>query len=98
YHVGQSDLLSRVALTVEAVRAARSDRLAAEQKELLQTAWVIGKDVPFPLLHAIADLPETALREYLAHLQAAEFLYEAQLFPDLEYTFKYALTLEVSYA
>jgi predicted ATPase len=34
----------------------------------------------------------------LAHLQAAEFLYETQLFPDLEYTFKHALTHDVAYA
>jgi len=38
------------------------------------------------------------LRQGLAHLQAAEFLYEAHLFPELEYTFKYALTHEVAYA
>jgi class 3 adenylate cyclase/tetratricopeptide (TPR) repeat protein len=97
YHLGQSEMPIRVPATVQAVLAARIDRLAPEQKQLLQTASVIGKDVPFPLLHAIADLPESALREYLAHLQAAEFLYEAQLFPDLEYTFKHALTLEVAY-
>jgi tetratricopeptide (TPR) repeat protein len=30
-------------------------------------------------------------------LQAAEFLYETHLFPDLEYTFKHALTHEVAY-
>ena len=33
----------------------------------------------------------------LAQLQTAEFVYEAQLFPDLEYTFKHALTHEVAY-
>ena len=49
------------------------------------------------LLQAITDLPEEHLRRGLAHLQAAEFLYEAQLFPDLEYTFKHALTHEVAY-
>jgi tetratricopeptide (TPR) repeat protein len=59
---------------------------------------VIGKDVPYPLLQAIAELPEDALRQGLARLQAAEFLYETSLFPDLEYTFKHALTHEVAYA
>jgi tetratricopeptide (TPR) repeat protein len=73
------------------------DRLPAEDKTLLQTAAVIGKDVPFPLLQAIAALPEEDLRGRLTHLQAAEFLYEASLFPDLEYTFKHALTQEVAY-
>jgi predicted ATPase len=58
---------------------------------------VIGRDVPFALLQAIADLPEESLRQGLSHLQAAEFLYETSLFPDLEYTFKHALTHEVAY-
>ena len=50
-----------------------------------------------PSFAAIADMPEEALREHLATLQAAEFVYEASLFPDLEYTFKHALTHEVTY-
>src|SRR5262249_17371991 len=60
-------------------------------------AAVVGKDVPMPLLLAIADVPEEEVRAGLARLQAAEFLYEAGLFPDLEYTFKHALTHEVAY-
>ena len=58
---------------------------------------MIGKDVPFALLQAIAELPEDTLRLGLTHLQAAEFLYETSLFPELEYTFKHALTHEVAY-
>ena len=68
-----------------------------EDKRLLQAASVIGKDVPFTLLQAIADVPENSLRRGLTHLQAAEFLYETSVFPDLEYTFKHALTHEVAY-
>ena len=83
--------------TVQAVLAARIDRLPPEEKRLLQTAAVIGTDVPLPLLQAIAELPEAALHRGLAHLQAAEFLYETRLFPELEYTFKHALTHEVAY-
>jgi tetratricopeptide (TPR) repeat protein len=64
---------------------------------LLQAASVIGKDVPFALLLAIAELTEEDVRRGLAHLQAAEFLYETSLFPDLAYTFKHALTHEVTY-
>jgi tetratricopeptide (TPR) repeat protein len=86
-----------VPATVQAILASRIDRLAPEDKQLLQTASVIGKDVPFALLQAIAELPEDALRRGLAHLQSAEFLYETSLFPDLEYTFKHALTHEVAY-
>src|SRR5262245_3732446 len=86
-----------VPATVQAVLAARIDRLPPEEKRLLQTAAVIGTDVPFALLRAIADLPEVALHHGLAHLQAAEFLYETRLFPEPEYTFKHALTHEVAY-
>src|SRR5437764_12561891 len=87
----------RVPTTVKAVLAARIDRLLPEDKRLIQTAAVIGPDVPFALLRAIADVPEAALHRGLAHLQAAEFLYETRLFPEPEYTFKHALTHEVAY-
>jgi tetratricopeptide (TPR) repeat protein len=87
----------QVPLTVQAILAARIDRLSPEDKRLLQSAAVIGKDVPIPLLLAIADAPEHEVRAQLTHLQAAEFLYETRLFPDLVYTFKHALTLEVAY-
>jgi predicted ATPase len=70
--------------------AARIDRLPTEDKQLLQTASVIGKDVPFVLLQTVAEGAEDAVQRGLAHLQAAEFLYETQLFPDPEYTFKHA--------
>jgi class 3 adenylate cyclase/tetratricopeptide (TPR) repeat protein len=89
---------TQVPATVQAVLAARIDRLAPEDKRLLQTAAVIGKDVPYPLLQAIAELPDDALRQGLARLHAAELLYETRLFPDLEYTFKHALTHEVAYS
>ena len=86
-----------VPATVQAVLAARIDRLAPEEKGLLQTAAVLGTDVPFALLRAIADVPEAVLHHSLAHLQTAEFLYETRLFPEPEYTFKHALTHEVAY-
>ncbi|HEU4368779.1 MAG TPA: adenylate/guanylate cyclase domain-containing protein [Methylomirabilota bacterium] len=86
-----------VPATVQVILAARIDRLPAEDKQLLQTASVIGKDVPFVLLHAVAEAAEDAVHRGLAHLQAAEFLYETRLFPDPEYTFKHALTHEVTY-
>ena len=43
------------------------------------------------------ELGEDELRRGLAHLEAAEFLYEMHLVPDLAYTFKHALTHEVAY-
>lgn len=87
----------RIPATVQAVLAARIDRLAPEHKRLLECAAVVGKDVPFPLLQPIAEMAEPELRRGLAELQAAEFLYETSLYPDLAYTFKHALTHEVAY-
>ena len=87
----------QIPATVQAILAARIDRLAPENKRLLQAAAVIGKDVSYALLQAIAGMPEEPLRRGLADLQAGEFLYETSLFPDLEYTFKHALTHEVAY-
>jgi tetratricopeptide (TPR) repeat protein len=87
----------QVPATVQAILAARIDRLPAAEKRLLQTAAVIGTEVPLPLLQAIAEMSEEELRRGLAHLQAAEFLYETSLFPELVYTFKHALTHEVAY-
>jgi class 3 adenylate cyclase/tetratricopeptide (TPR) repeat protein len=88
----------QVPATVQAVLAARIDRLPGEAKALLQAASVVGKDVPFELLRAVADMHDGGLRSALAQLQSSEFLYEVRLFPDLEYTFKHALTHEVTYA
>ena len=87
----------QIPATVQAILAARIDRLVPAAKRLLQAASVIGKDVPMPLLLAIADAPEHEVHAGLAHLQAAEFLYETRLFPDTEFTFKHALTHEVAY-
>jgi tetratricopeptide (TPR) repeat protein len=97
YRLAQALPTIQVPATVQAVLAARIDRLSPEDKRLLQTAAVIGTEVPFALLQAIADMPEADLHRGLAHLQAAEFLYETRLFPEREYTFKHALTHEVAY-
>jgi len=94
---GQPGTPGAVPETVHAVLAARMDRLPPEAKRLLQTAAVIGTEVPFALLQAIAEQPEEALHRSLTHLQTAEFLYETHLVPELTYTFKHALTQEVAY-
>jgi class 3 adenylate cyclase/tetratricopeptide (TPR) repeat protein len=83
--------------TVQALLAARIDRLPPEDKRLLQTAAVIGTEVPLALLRAIAEGSEEVLRRGLTQLQAAEFLYETRLFPESAYTFKHALTQQVAY-
>ena len=88
---------TQVPATVQAVLAARIDRLPPDEKRLLQSAAVLGKDVRFVLLQVIADQSEEEINRGLVRLQAAEFLYETSLFPEIEYTFKHALTHEVAY-
>jgi class 3 adenylate cyclase/tetratricopeptide (TPR) repeat protein len=98
YRLAQALPTIQVPATVQAVLAARIDRLPPDEKRLLQTAAVIGTEVSLPLLQAIVEFPEEGLHRGLAHLQAAEFLYETHLFPEHAYTFKHALTHEVAYS
>jgi class 3 adenylate cyclase/tetratricopeptide (TPR) repeat protein len=88
---------TQVPATVQAVLAARIDRLPPEAKRLLHSAAVIGHEVPVALLRAIADRSDQALQRELAHLQGAEFIYETSVAPELQYTFKHALTHDVAY-
>jgi predicted ATPase/class 3 adenylate cyclase len=83
--------------TVQGVLAARIDRLPPQEKALLQTLAVIGREFSSSLLKKVVEPVEEALYQQLAHLQAAEFLYEQPAFPDVEYIFKHALTQEVAY-
>jgi class 3 adenylate cyclase/tetratricopeptide (TPR) repeat protein len=84
--------------TVQAVLAGRIDRLPAEEKHLLQSAAVIGKDIPFDLLCATAESPADEVKASLVQLESAEFLYEARLYPEPEYAFRHGLTLAVAYS
>jgi tetratricopeptide (TPR) repeat protein len=83
--------------TVQAILATRIDRLPPDPKRLLQSAAVIGKEVPFAILRAVADQPDDVLQRALMQLQESQILYEAGLFPELRYTFKHALTHDVAY-
>jgi class 3 adenylate cyclase/tetratricopeptide (TPR) repeat protein len=98
HHLARPVDTIQVPATVQAVLTARIDRVPAEEKRLLQSAAVIGHEVSFGLLQAVAELSDEELRRGLADLEAAEFIYETRLFPELEYTFKHALTHEVAYA
>src|SRR5262249_36631590 len=87
-----------VPATVQAVLAARIDRLSPDARNVLQVSSVIGEVVPLAILQAVAEESDDALRRDLAHLHVAEFLYEASLYPDVEYTFKHGLTYQVAYS
>jgi predicted ATPase len=83
--------------TVQAVLAARIDRLEERDKHVLQTAAVIGREFSEGVLKRVADLSEGELSAALTKLTASEFIYEQALYPELEYTFMHALTQEVAY-
>jgi tetratricopeptide (TPR) repeat protein len=83
--------------TVQAILAARIDRLAERDKRVLQTASVIGRDVPLPVLRAVTGLPDADLAGALRSLVDGEFLYERSLYPEPEYAFRHPLTQEVAY-
>ena len=97
YRLAKSFSSVEVPPTVQAVLAARIDRLSPAGKRLLQEAAVIGQDVPFDVLHKISGLSEDDIYHLLNDLQAGEFLYQTQLFPELQYSFRHALTHDVSY-
>jgi class 3 adenylate cyclase/tetratricopeptide (TPR) repeat protein len=83
---------------VQPIIAARVDRLAEADKRLLQEAAVVGPDVPFTLLQAVAESgDEGALRASLVRLRRLEFLYESQLYPEPVFSFRHALTHDVVY-
>jgi class 3 adenylate cyclase/tetratricopeptide (TPR) repeat protein len=83
--------------TVQAILAARIDRLPAGEKDLLQTLAVMGKEFPLGLVRKVTGKPDGELELMLGDLQLAEFIYEQPALPDIEYTFKHALTHEVAY-
>ncbi len=83
--------------TVQAILAARIDRLAPEEKDLLQTLAVFGKEFSLSLIRKVGRKPDNQLQRMLTELQLGEFVYEQPAFPEIEYTFKHALTQEVAY-
>jgi DNA-binding NtrC family response regulator/tetratricopeptide (TPR) repeat protein len=85
-----------VPATIQDVLLARISRLADEPRWALQTASVLGRDVPLRLLKALWAGPG-ALEPHLRELTRLEFLYEASGVEEREYLFKHALTREVAY-
>src|SRR6058998_1301194 len=83
--------------TIQEVLLGRIGRLAPDDKRLLEIAAVVGKDVPFSIVQAVAGVGEDVLRDACARLKGAEFLSETSASPEPEYTFRHALTHEVAY-
>ncbi|WP_233857670.1 adenylate/guanylate cyclase domain-containing protein [Paraburkholderia sp. HD33-4] len=97
YQLQKNPVTLHIPTTVQGVLAARIDRLAPLEKTLLQTLAVIGKTFRLSLLVRVVDEQEDDLRSGLARLKDGEFIFEQPSFPEVEYTFKHALTQEVVY-
>jgi len=83
--------------SVQAVLAARIDRLPETAKHVLQTAAVIGKEFSGPVLSETAELPAGDLAEALDRLKTGDLIFERPLYPVAEYAFKHPLSHEVEY-
>jgi len=89
--------------TVQAVLAARIDRLGEREKAVLQIAAVVGKEFAEPVLRRVVATQSTIavsaaeLTAALHTLTAAELIYERAVYPDAEYAFQHPLTHEVAY-
>ena len=97
YRLTQAPTTLQLPSTVQAILAARIDRLAPDEKALLQQLAVIGREFPLGLVRQVIPLSEDELYRLLSALQRKEFLYEQPVFPEVEYIFKHALTQEVAY-
>ena len=82
--------------TLQGIIASRIDRVEQSLKRVMQMASVIGREFAFRILESIMGMRE-GLKSSLLNLQGLEFISEKQLFPELEYIFKHALTQEVAY-
>jgi class 3 adenylate cyclase/tetratricopeptide (TPR) repeat protein len=97
YRLAREPQALAVPPTVQAVLAARIDRLGEREKEALQTAAVLGKEFPLRLLAKALATTQAALEALLQPLVGGEFLYEESYFPEAIYAFKHPLTQEVAY-
>ena len=87
----------KIPSTVQAILASRIDRLPADEKDLLQTLAVIGKEFSLNLARAVVGNSVDELGRMLDELQLGEFIYEQPAVGDVKYTFKHTLTQEVAY-
>ena len=97
YHLGKPAEHIDIPKTIQSVLAARIDLLDGMPRTVLQTAAIIGKDVPVDLLSRMVDIPAPQLAAQLALLEAADLVYPVTTTAGAEYSFKHELTREVAY-
>lgn len=83
--------------TVEAVLAARIDRLDELAKQVLQSAAVIGREVPLAILERVTNLQSTDVAAALWQLRRAELLHELPSHEQGLHAFRHPLIQEVAY-
>ena len=76
--------------SVQSILAARIDRLLLLHRRILQIAAVIGRDVPLPLLAAIADMHESASWRKRSRLAGRRILVEVNLRTGIVHSFSHA--------
>ena len=97
YRVNRFEPSGDVPATIQDILATRIERLAVEDRAVLQSAATIGADVPLALLSAIVDLSPETLSASMQRLQAAELLYQNSATIAPAYVFKHALTRDMAY-
>jgi len=86
-----------VPATLHASLMARLDRLDAATKSAAQAAAVIGREFPYELLAAVANLDKTSLAAALARLVEVELAFRRDDGAEVSYFFKHALVRDVAY-
>ena len=94
---GEPAVSATVPDTIHEVLVGRIGRLRPEDKQVIDIAAVVGKDVSYSIVEAVAGVGQTEPRAAFSRLTAAEFLQETSAGPDIEYAFRHVLTHEVTY-
>jgi class 3 adenylate cyclase/tetratricopeptide (TPR) repeat protein len=83
--------------TVQAVVAARIDRMEENPKKVLEIASVVGREISISILDFVTGLTPTELSEATQHLRQAELLYDVPPFEQRLLAFRHPLIQEVAY-
>lgn len=83
--------------TVQAVIAARIDRLEEDAKRVLEVASVIGREISISVLEQVCGSDQAGLSEAVQQLRRSELLYDVPPFEQRLLAFRHPLLQEVAY-
>jgi predicted ATPase/class 3 adenylate cyclase len=83
--------------TVQAVIAARIDRLESSAKNILEVASVFGREFELPILSRVAGVPSDELAEAIWELRQAELVYDLPPYERGVHAFRHPLIQDVTY-